>query len=251
MLIDSFPFFPVALDLAFVVDGSDLVGPDTFKLIIKFIKLIYHVLPVSAKGAHVGLVTFSNIGSVVFNLKKYKTISSLDMAVDQLRLPGGTSNNVGAGLAATHSQMFEASGRKRKQVKKAAVIFLVGKADDDPTVYAKKMKSENIVSIVIAINSDMAPVNLIASSSDHILSINYPAQLFVFVDKVIEMINKGMLLLFTTNILFVSFVTRNFTRFCHLEVNLKCAGLKHKKYTKGNMDSASHRQARTTSHEFM
>lgn len=186
--------FLVALDLAFVVDGSNSVGPDTFKYIIEFIKFIYHVLPVSAKGTHIGMVSFSNIGNMVFNFRQHRTIKSLDMAINQLKLPGGTSNNVGAGLAATHSQLFGTSGRKRKNVKKAVVTFLVGKADDDPTIYSKKIKSEDIVSVVIAINSDMAPVNVIASSPDHILAINHPEQLVVFVDKVIEMINKGRLL---------------------------------------------------------
>jgi hypothetical protein len=181
----------VALDLAFVVDGSDIVGPGTFKLMIEFIKLIYHVLPVSAKGTHIGVVTFGNIGSMVFNFRQHRTIKSLDMAVDQLKLPGGTSNNVGAGLAVTDSQLFRTSGRRRKHVKKAVVTFLVGKASDDPKTYSSKMKSEDIVSIVIAINSDMVPVKLIASSPDHILFINDPALLVVFLDKVIDMINKG------------------------------------------------------------
>jgi hypothetical protein len=183
--------FLVALDLAFVVDGSNTVGPETFKLIVEFIKFIYHVLPVSAKGTHIGMVTFGNAGNMVFNFRQHRTIKSLDMAIDQLKPPGGTKNNVGAGLAASHSQLFGTSGRKRKHVKKVVVTFLVGKADDDPTIYSKKIKSEDIVSVVIAINSDMAPVNLIASSPDHILSISHPAQLVVFVDKVIEMINKG------------------------------------------------------------
>lgn len=192
--------FLVALDLAFVVDGSNSVGDRNFKLIIQFIKFVYHVLPVSAKGTHIGMVSFSNSGNMVFNFRQHRTMNSLDNAIDQLRIPGGTRNNVGAGLAAAHSQLFGTSGRKRRNVKKAVVTFLVGKADDDPTMYSKKFKSEDIVSVVIAINSDMAPVNVIASSPDHILAINHPEQLVVFVDKVIEMINKGTLLYFVKNI---------------------------------------------------
>lgn len=183
--------FSVPFDLAFVVDGANIVGPSTFKLITELIKSIYHVYPVSAKGTHVGMVTYSRTGNMVFNFKQHRSMKSLDMAVDQLKLPGGTNNNVGAGLAATHSQLFGTSGRKRKQIKKAMVTFLVGKPDDDPTTYAKKLKSEDIVSVVVAINSDMNSVKLIASSPDHILFINYPAQLIDFVDKIIEMINKG------------------------------------------------------------
>ena len=145
----------------------------------------------SAKGTHVGMVTFSNVGNMVYNFRQHRTIKSLDMAVDQLKLPGGTVNNVGAGLAATHSQLFGTSGRKRKNVKKVVVTFLVGKPDDDPTVFSKKLKSEDIVSIVVAMNSPMDPVKAIASSLDHILSITDPVQLIGFVDKVIEMINRG------------------------------------------------------------
>jgi hypothetical protein len=185
--------FLVALDLAFVVDGTRVVGPDTFSEIIKFVKLIYHVFPVSAKGTHIGMVTFANAGNMVFNFRQHRTMKSLDMAVDQLKLPGGDKNNVGAGLATTHSQLFGTSGRKRPCVKKAVVTFLVGKPDDDVTVYANKMKSEHVVSVVIAINSDMVPVKLIASSSDHILSINTPKQMSDYLDKVIEMIDRGML----------------------------------------------------------
>ncbi len=180
------------LDLAFLVDGATRVEPENFKIMMLVIKLIYHVLPVSNDGVHVGMVTFSDAGSMVFNFLQHKTIKSLDLVVDQLTLPGGNRNNVGAGLATTLSQLFATSGRKgTPRLKKAVVTFLVGSSDDDPTVYSKKLKSEDIVSIVIAINSNQEQANAIASSPDHVLLINNPMDLLDNVDRVIEMINKG------------------------------------------------------------
>lgn len=183
--------FLVPLDLAFLVDGATKVEPGNFKLMIMLIKLIYHVLPISSDGVHVGMVTYGDVGKLVFNFLQHKTIKSLDMAVDQLTLPGGNKNNVGAGLATTLSQIFSTSGRKGEEVKKAVVTFLVGKPDDDPTIYSNTMKSENIVSIVIAIYSDMTHASLIASSPDHVLLINNVMELLDNVDKIIEMMNKG------------------------------------------------------------
>lgn len=185
-----FFFDIVALDLAFVVDGSNNVGPATFQLIMKFIKAVYHVLPVSRKGVHVGMVTFSDQGNLVFNFRQHRTIVDLDTVVDQLQLPGGSGNNAGSGLTLTHLQLFGYSGRKH-QVKKAVVTLLVGRSDDDVAAPVNKMKSEEIISIVIAINSDTGQVNLIASSPDHQLLLKDPQQLMDNIDKVIEMLNKG------------------------------------------------------------
>ena len=180
------------LDLAFLVDGAATVEPKNFKIMLLLIKSIYHVLPVSSDGVHVGMVTFSDDGSLVFNFLRHKTVKSLDTTVDQLTQPDGTRNNVGRGLATTLSQLFGTSGRRKTpRLKKAVVTFLVGNCDDDPTAYSKKMKSEDIVSIVIAINSNMAQASLIASSPNHVLLINNPTELFDNVDKIIEMINKG------------------------------------------------------------
>ena len=169
---------------------------------IMFIKLIYHVLPVSSDGVHVGMVIYGDVGRMVFNFLQHKTIKSLDLAVDQLTLPGGNKNNVGAGLATALSQIFDTSGRKEEKVKKAVVTLLVGKPDDDPTIYSTKMKSEDIVSIVIAIYSDMTHANLIASSPDHVLLINNVMELLDNVDKIIEMINKGKYLNMLYNLLY-------------------------------------------------
>ena len=194
--------FLVPLDLAFLVDGATKVEPGNFKLMIMFIKLIYHVLPVSSDGVHVGMVIYGDVGRMVFNFLQHKTIKSLDLAVDQLTLPGGNKNNVGAGLATALSQIFDTSGRKEEKVKKAVVTLLVGKPDDDPTIYSTKMKSEDIVSIVIAIYSDMTHANLIASSPDHVLLINNVMELLDNVDKIIEMINKGKYLNMLYNLLY-------------------------------------------------
>ena len=178
--------------MAFLVDGATRVGPENFKAMMVMIKLIYHVLPVSSDGVHVGMVTFSDAGRMIFNLLQHETIKSLDMVVDQLTLPGGTRNNIGAGLETTISQLFATSGRKgAPRLKKAVVTFLMGNSDDDPTLYSKKLKSENIVSIVIAIGSNLAQANLISSSPDHVLLVNNPIELFDNVDRIIEMINEG------------------------------------------------------------
>lgn len=178
------------LDLAFLVDGATIVGPQNFKMIMLIIKLIYHVLPVSNDGVHIGMVTFSDTGNKVFNFLQHATTKSLDLAIDQLTLPGGSSNNVGAGLASSLS-LFGESGRKGTRIRKAIVTFLVGKPDDDPTIYSDRMKSENIISIVVAIGSTAVHANLIASSPGHVLLINNPVDLSDNLDKVIEMINKG------------------------------------------------------------
>lgn len=173
------------------MDGSNNVGPATFALLIKFIKAIYHTLPVSGKGVHIGMVTFGDQGNMVFNFRQHRTISDLDLAVDQLQLPGGSGNKAGAGLTVAHTQVFSGSGRKHKMVKKAVVTILVGKSDDDVAVPIKKIKSEDIISIIIGINSYSGEAKLIASSPDHQLLLTDPRQLMDFIDKVIEMLNKG------------------------------------------------------------
>lgn len=174
------------------MDGATSVKPDAFKSMTMLMKTIYHVLPISSDGVNVGMVTFGEAGHLVFNLRQHTTIKSLDAAVDQVTLPGGAKNNVGAGLATTVFQLFGQSRRKETpRVKKAVVTLLVGTADDDPTIYSKKMQSENIVSIVIAINGDKTQADSIASSPDHVLLIDNPINLFDNLDTIIDMINKG------------------------------------------------------------
>ena len=71
-------------DLVFIADSSGSVGAINFRKVLKFIHNISSYLDVDNDKYRVGMVTFSDVEKVEFNLTSHKNRTELLKAIDQV-----------------------------------------------------------------------------------------------------------------------------------------------------------------------
>ena len=104
-----------AVDLGFIIDGSDSMGEANFKRALRFSRDIVNAFPVSLDGVHIGLVVVSNEAILVFRFDLYTSKSVVDAVILQTPFRGGTSAT-GAAISKAKTFLFDASKREAAKV---------------------------------------------------------------------------------------------------------------------------------------
>ncbi|XP_049439428.1 collagen, type XXVIII, alpha 1b isoform X2 [Epinephelus fuscoguttatus] len=169
------------LELVFVIDSSESVGPDNFNVIKDFVNALIDRASVSRDITRVGVVLYSHINMVVASLRQEATRDEIKSAVRSMTYLGeGTFTGSAIQQA---NQVFKAA---RPGVRKVAIIITDGQADKRDTVSLERAVSEaqgsNIETIVIGVVNESDPLfeefkkelNLMASDpdSDHVYLID-------------------------------------------------------------------------------
>ncbi len=169
------------LELVFVIDSSESVGPDNFNVIKDFVNTLIDRASVSRDTTRVGVVLFSHINDVVVSLGQEATRDEIKFAVRTMTYLGEGTFTGSAIRQAT--QVFRAA---RPGVKKVAIIITDGQADKRDVVSLESAVAEaqgsNIEMFVIGVVNESDPLyeefkkelNLMASDpdSDHMHLIN-------------------------------------------------------------------------------
>ncbi|XP_036371958.1 collagen, type XXVIII, alpha 1a [Megalops cyprinoides] len=112
------------LELVFVIDSSESVGPDNFALVKDFVNALIDRLSVSREATRVGVVLYSHITTVVLSLQQLSNQDEVKAAVRQMGYLGeGTYTGSAIREAA---RLFQAS---RPGVRRVAVVLTDGQAD--------------------------------------------------------------------------------------------------------------------------
>lgn len=161
------------LELVFVIDSSESVGPDNFDIIKDFVNALIDRASVSQDTTHVGVVLYSHINTVVVNLGQEATRDKIKSAVRSMTYLGeGTFTGSAIQQA---NQVFKAA---RVGVKKVAIIITDGQADKRDSVSLDSAVAEaqqsNIEMFVIGVvnesdslyNEFRKELNLMASDPD-------------------------------------------------------------------------------------
>ncbi|XP_035527728.1 collagen, type XXVIII, alpha 1b [Morone saxatilis] len=169
------------LELVFVIDSSESVGPDNFNVIKDFVNALIDRASVSRDTTRVGVVLYSHINMVVVNLRQEATRDEIKSAVRSMTYLGeGTFT--GSALQQAN-QVFKAA---RAGVRKVAIIITDGQADKRDAVSLESAVSEaqgnNIERFVIGVVNESDPLyeefkkelSLMASDpdSDHVYLID-------------------------------------------------------------------------------
>nr|XP_033495873.1 collagen, type XXVIII, alpha 1b isoform X3 [Epinephelus lanceolatus] len=169
------------LELVFVIDSSESVGPDNFNVIKDFVNALIDRASVSRDTTRVGVVLYSHINMVVASLRQEATRDEIKSAVRSMTYLGeGTFTGSAIQQA---NQVFKAA---RAGVRKVAIIITDGQADKRDTVSLERAVSEaqgsNIETFVIGVVNESDPLfeefkkelNLMASDpdSDHVYLID-------------------------------------------------------------------------------
>ncbi|XP_054478041.1 collagen, type XXVIII, alpha 1b [Anoplopoma fimbria] len=169
------------LELVFVIDSSESVGPDNFKGIKDFVNNLIDQASISQNSTRVGVVLYSHINMVVVSLSQEVTRDKLKSAVRSMTYLGeGTFTGSAIQQA---NQLFKAA---RAGVRKVAIVITDGQADKRDKVSLERAVTEarqsDIETFVIGVVNVSDPqfeefkkeLNLMASDpdSDYIFLIN-------------------------------------------------------------------------------
>ncbi|CAB1415300.1 unnamed protein product [Pleuronectes platessa] len=169
------------LELVFVIDSSESVGPDNFNVIKDFVNALIDRASVGRDTTRVGVVLYSHITTVVVGLEQVATPDQVKSAVRSMTYMGeGTFTGSAIQQA---NQVFRGA---RAGVRKVAIVITDGQADKRDSVQLETAVAEargsDIETFVVGVVNQSDPLyeefrkelNLMASDpdSDHVYLID-------------------------------------------------------------------------------
>ncbi|XP_067255352.1 collagen alpha-1(XXVIII) chain-like [Chanodichthys erythropterus] len=145
------------LELVFVIDSSESVGPENFEVIKDFVNTLIDRVSVSPEVTRVGVVLYSHINLVVTSIEDRLTSDEVKEAVR--RMPYiGEGTYTGSGIRKAN-EIFRFA---RPGVKKVAVVITDGQTDHRDTVKladaVKEAHSANITMFAIGLLNQSDPI---------------------------------------------------------------------------------------------
>ncbi|NXT83106.1 COSA1 protein, partial [Zapornia atra] len=145
------------LEVVFVIDSSESVGPDNFNIIKTFMKTVIDDLSASHAATRIGIINFSHEVKLVSSLKQYTSKEYLKSAVDQMPYLGEGTYTASAVHEAI--QLFQAA---RPTVRKVAVVITDGQADT-----RDKVQLDTVVREAHATNIEVFVIGIVQRTDPH------------------------------------------------------------------------------------
>ncbi|NWV02346.1 COSA1 protein, partial [Ptilonorhynchus violaceus] len=145
------------LELVFVIDSSESVGPDNFNIIKTFMKTFIDKVSASHATTRIGIINFSHKVDLVSSLKQYTTKEYLKSAVDKMPYLGEGTYTASAIQEAI--LLFQAA---RPAVRKVAVVVTDGQADS-----RDKVQLDTVVREAHATNIEIFVIGIVQRTDPH------------------------------------------------------------------------------------
>ena len=166
------------LDLVLVVDSSGSItekDEGNWELVKTFLARIVDNLQVGPDRVHIGLVLFSSVASVRFDLRQYTTAEAVKEAIRNLPHLRSTTNTA-HGLELMRTAVFGRPG-DRDDVPNVAVLITDGQpnereADTLPEAFRAKQAGVTIVAVGVTDQVNMDQLRQIASNSDDVITVD-------------------------------------------------------------------------------
>ncbi|KAM7365458.1 hypothetical protein PAMP_016379 [Pampus punctatissimus] len=170
------------MELVFVIDSSESVGPENFEIIKDFVNALVDRVTVGRNATRIGLVLYSLEVKLVFNLARYVTREDIKQAIRNIQYMG-EGTYTGTAIRKATQEAFYSS---RSGVSKVAIVITDGQTDKrEPVkldIAVREAHAANIEMFALGIvnTSDatqaefIRELNLIASDpdSEHMLLID-------------------------------------------------------------------------------
>ncbi|CAH6779157.1 Col28a1 [Phodopus roborovskii] len=163
------------LELVFVIDSSESVGPENFQIIQNFVKTLADRVSLDLATARIGIINYSHKVEKVASLKQFSSKDDFKLVVDNMQYLGEGTYTATALQAA--NDMFKEA---RPGVKKVALVITDGQTDSrDKKKLADVVKDaddSNVEIFVIGVVKKDDPnfeifhqeMNLIATDPEHV-----------------------------------------------------------------------------------
>lgn len=145
------------LELVFVIDSSESVGPDNFNIIKTFMKAFIDKVSANHATTRIGVINFSHKVDLVSSLKQYTSKEYLKAAVEKMPCLGEGTYTASAIQEAIH--LFQAA---RPAVRKVAVVITDGQADS-----CDKVQLDTVVREAHATNIEIFVIGVVQRTDPH------------------------------------------------------------------------------------
>ncbi|NXN02046.1 COSA1 protein, partial [Sylvia borin] len=145
------------LELVFVIDSSESVGPVNFDIIKTFMKTFIDKFSDDRTTTRIGIINFSHRVDLVSSLKQYMGKEYLKSAVDKMPYLGEGTCTASAIQEAIH--LFQAA---RPAVRKVAVVITDGQADT-----RDKVQLDSVVREAHAANVEVFVIGIVKRTNPH------------------------------------------------------------------------------------
>ncbi|NWV84363.1 COSA1 protein, partial [Dasyornis broadbenti] len=145
------------LELVFVIDSSESVGPDNFNIIKTFMKTFIDKVSANHATTRIGIINFSHKVDLVSSLKQYTSKEYLKSAVDKMPYLGEGTYTASAIQEAIH--LFQAA---RPAVRKVALVITDGQADS-----RDKVRLDTVVREAHATNIEIFVIGIVQRTDPH------------------------------------------------------------------------------------
>ncbi|XP_017288294.1 collagen alpha-1(XXVIII) chain isoform X2 [Kryptolebias marmoratus] len=162
------------MELVFVIDSSESVGPENFEIIKDFVTALVDRVTVGRNATRIGLILYSLDVKLVFNLARYVTKEDIKLAIRNIPYMG-EGTYTGTAIRKATQEAFYSS---RLGVSKVAIVITDGQADKREPVKldlaVREAHAANIEMFALGIVNTSDPtqadflreLNLIASDPD-------------------------------------------------------------------------------------
>lgn len=138
------------LELVFVIDSSESVGPDNFGIIKTFVTTVIDRITINEAAARVAIINFSHKVEVVSTLQQYTNKDHLKIAANDMQYLGE-----GTFTATAINKAIEIFHAARPGVRRVAIVITDGQADDRDNIrlddVVRKANNINIEIFVIGV----------------------------------------------------------------------------------------------------
>lgn len=139
-----------ALDLVFLLDASAAVGPEHFARVLSFVRGCVLQFDINPDVTQVGLAVYGGHVLTAFGLPTHATRASVLRAVSQAPYVGG-AGSAGAALLHVHDRVMTIQRGARPGVPKAVVLITGGRAAEDATVPARRLRNNGVSVLVVGV----------------------------------------------------------------------------------------------------
>ncbi|OWK54229.1 Collagen alpha-1(XXVIII) chain [Lonchura striata] len=145
----------IPMELVFVIDSSESVGPENFEIIKDFVTALVDRVTVGRNATRIGLVLYSLEVRLEFGLNKYPTHQDVKRAIRKMQYMGeGTYTGT-----AIHKAAQEGFSGARAGVRKVAIVLTDGQTDKREAV-----KLDLVVQEAHAANIEMYAIGVLNTS---------------------------------------------------------------------------------------
>lgn len=198
MTSSVFLFLEAKIDLGFLIDGSENVGEQNYRISLDFMKNIYGAFWTQFGSLHLGLVVFGTETRLIFDFdNKYTDMTEINNAINSAAFPGGRTVVVGEALKLTETHLF--GSKHHDSYRRILVVIMGSTSEDDVFLGADMLKANAVTVFCVGVGNHYvrAQMDGIASqpSSDNVLTVvTYPS-LTSLTQKLIDKIDEGRAIL--------------------------------------------------------